>query len=206
MVIADQLDLFDGLPAELTQIPRSGSLSAVADSPTSDSAVVPDGPGLLPPPAFTIIAYGTPGPQGSKSFRGMSGRGHAILVESSKKVKPWRAVVAAAALAVIECCGDPDCGEFKPGFPLDGPLVGRVVFTLNKPKSRPKTRTTYPDTYPDVSKLLRSTEDALSKIAWADDARIVDYTRLGKVFPGEDPESLPAPGVWLSVWRRGDLP
>jgi len=63
--------------------------------------------------------------------------------------------------------------------------------------------------YPDVSKLARSTEDALTAAGiWKDDARVVEYTRLAKVFPGEDRQSLEAPGVIIEIavieeWKSG---
>ncbi len=156
--------------------------------------------------AFHLVAFGTPGPQGSKSYKGRSGRGRAIMVESSAKVKPWRLVVADRAEQILRCCDDPTCPGLRAGFPLDGPLVARVVFTLRKPTSAPKRTVTYPDRYPDLSKLLRATEDALTGLAWKDDARLVDYTRLAKVYPGEDEEALPAPGVVLMLWRRDGVP
>ncbi len=49
---------------------------------------------------LTITVYGTPGPQGSKRFMGVKG-GKGVLVESSKKVKPWREAVKWAAWDVI---------------------------------------------------------------------------------------------------------
>ena len=56
---------------------------------------------------------------------------------------------------------------------------------------------------PDLSKLLRSTEDALTDAGlWADDARVVEYERLAKVYPGEDPEALPVPGVRIEIRAR----
>lgn len=135
---------------------------------------------------FTVT--GTPAPQGSKSFKGMV-NGHAVMAESSKKVKPWRMDVKAAAEAVREAHGI-----------LAGPLRVAMVFTLPKPKSAPKTRKTWPDRTPDVSKLARSTEDAISDAGlWEDDARVVEYARLAKVFPGEDRDSLPVPGVRIRI-------
>ncbi|HEU4619781.1 MAG TPA: RusA family crossover junction endodeoxyribonuclease [Gammaproteobacteria bacterium] len=135
-----------------------------------------------------IVVYGSPAPQGSKKFVGMRG-GHGMMVESSKRVKPWRQDVKAAALAARN--GAP---------PLDGPLVVRMVFTLPKPSSAPKKRRTYAMRKPDLSKLARSTEDALTDSGLiADDARIVEYERLAKVFPGEDPEALEAPGALIVV-------
>ena len=142
-----------------------------------------------------IEVRGNPAPQGSKSFKGMTKSGRAILAESSKKVKPWRLDVKFAAEQIIQELGLQ---------PMDGPLMARMVFTLPKPKSAPKRKTTYPMRTPDVSKLLRSTEDALTDAGlWADDARVIDYTRLAKVFPGEDPESLPCPGAVIYVWQKG---
>lgn len=137
-----------------------------------------------------IIAYGIPGPQGSKKFVGLAkttGRG--ILVESSKKVAPWRQQVKAAAALVRD--GRP---------PLDGNLVVRMTFTLPKPKSAPKRRRTYPNVYPDVSKLARSTEDALVQAGLIrDDARIVGYDKLWKSYPNEDVDALEAPGVRIEI-------
>jgi Holliday junction resolvase RusA-like endonuclease len=142
-----------------------------------------------------IAVFGTPGPQGSKRHVG-----HGQMVESSKKVGPWREAVVAAVLGEIRCCKDPDCCELRHPFPLDGPLVARFVFTLRKPTSAPKTRRTWPDRYPDASKLLRATEDALVQAgAVRDDARLVEYTRLAKVYPGEDPEALAAPGALIAI-------
>lgn len=143
----------------------------------------------------TIIVTGTPAPQGSKKFVGVSKAGRGLMVESSAKVKPWRMDVKAAAEQVV--------ARQAEGWPLDGPLVVSMVFTLAKPASAPKKRTTWPDKKPDLSKLARSTEDALSDAGlWADDARVVEYARLAKVFPGEDPEALDRPGVRIRVWRR----
>jgi crossover junction endodeoxyribonuclease RusA len=138
-----------------------------------------------------ITVYGNPAPQGSKKFVGLAKSGRGIMVESSKKVKPWRQDVKAAAIAVR-----------NGSEPIDGPIVVRMVFTLPKPLSAPKRKRTYPDKKPDLSKLVRSTEDALTDAGiWRDDARVIGYQRLAKVFPGEDPEALDAPGVRITVMR-----
>lgn len=139
--------------------------------------------------SIVIVAYGIPAPQGSKKFVGLAKSGRGILVESSKKVRPWRQDVKAAALVVRD--GAP---------PLDAAVVVRMVFTMPKPASAPKRRRSYPMRMPDLSKLARSTEDALTDAGiWQDDARVVEYTRLAKVYPGEDPEALEAPGVRIEV-------
>ena len=145
-----------------------------------------------------VIVYGCPAPQGSKKFVGTTKTGRGLMVESSKKVKPWRMDVKAAALQVRE--------GLAMLAPIDGPLSVSMVFTLPKPASAPKTRRTWPDKKPDVSKLARSTEDALSDAGlWVDDARVVEYTRLAKVFPGEDPQALSSPGVRIQIKRADRL-
>jgi Holliday junction resolvase RusA-like endonuclease len=145
-------------------------------------------------PVYRIIVYGSPAPQGSKKFvgtyTGKDGRVHGMMGESSSKVKPWREDVKAAALLVR---------NGKPA--LEGPIIARMVFTVPKPASSPKRRRIYAMRKPDLSKLVRSTEDALSDaFIWTDDARVIEYSRLAKVYPGEDPEALEAPGVIVSIW------
>jgi len=136
-----------------------------------------------------IVVRGNPAPQGSKKFVGLSKSGRGIMTEMSKKVRPWRQDVKAAALAVR--------GETAP---IDEPVRVRMVFTMPKPSSAPKRKRTYPCRMPDLSKLARSTEDALTEAGiWRDDARVVQYDRLAKVYPGEDPESLDTPGVRIEV-------
>lgn len=137
---------------------------------------------------WVFIALGLPAPQGSKAFKGMAG-GHAILVESSKRVKPWRESVLTSAFGI--------------GPRLDGPILARMIFTLPRPKSAPR-RVRSPWRTPDLSKLARSTEDAITGAGlWADDARVVAYERLAKVYPGFDAESLPVPGVVVAAVPAG---
>lgn len=161
-----------------------------------------------PHDSIRIVVRGTPGPQGSKRALG-PGR----MVESSAKVKPWRQDVKAAAEnerlrlgAAAHAEHDPDgiSGTWVVP-PLDGPLVVSMVFTLRKPASAPKRRRTWPDRTPDLSKLARSTEDALTDAGvWADDARVVEYARLAKVYPGEDSQALEVPGCRIVVCRLTD--
>lgn len=136
-----------------------------------------------------IIVYGLPGPQGSKKFLGLTKLGRGILGESSKKVKPWRELVHAAALAVRNGAD-----------PLDAPLRVWMVFTMPKPASNPKRRQTWPMRTPDLSKLCRSTEDALTDAGiWKDDARVCEYALLAKRYPGEGLGALEAPGCWIEI-------
>lgn len=108
---------------------------------------------------------GTPAPQGSKAYKGLRG-GKPVLVESSAKVRPWRAAVEACARAEMAAV-DPTWHT------LDEPVRLDVQFRLAAPQRMPRGRRGC-DRYPDLSKLIRSTEDALVTAGViADDARIV---------------------------------
>lgn len=132
---------------------------------------------------ITIQVYGMPGPMGSKRHVG-GGR----MIESSAKVKPWRAAVVAACV---------DAGVN--GTRLEGPLCLHVWFTLPRPASAPK-RVTKPFRKPDLSKLVRATEDALTDAGvWGDDAQAVAIMAV-KTFPGEWP-ALASPGCVIRIER-----
>lgn len=144
-----------------------------------------------------IDVYGRPAPQGSKRH---VGRG--VMIESSRHVKPWRQCVQAAAMEAI---------NYRGGiYPLDGPLTVSMVFTTARPKGHYRTgRNAHllrdaaparPAVTPDLSKLLRSTEDALTDAGvWRDDALIVEYTRAAKVYVGADPDALFVPGARITI-------
>lgn len=154
--------------------------------------------------SFQVTVRGRPAPQGSKRARPIyRGRGadreftgHVAQQEMSPRVKDWRTDVKEAAEKVIA-----DCGHRA----IDGPVRARMVFTVAKPKSAPKTRRIWPCKMPDLSKLCRATEDALTDAGvWRDDALVVEYDRLAKVYPGEDPEALEVPGVLITVTEIRD--
>ncbi len=131
--------------------------------------------------AVGFYVVGLPAPQGSKRHLG-----NGVMAESSAKVKPWREAVKWAAL------------PHRPVVPLDGPLLLHVTFTLPRPRSAVRARV-MPDRYPDLSKLVRSTEDALTDVGvWADDARVV-RCEAAKVWWGHDAAALPVPGCVLAV-------
>lgn len=151
-----------------------------------------------------IVVVGTPAPQGSKKFVGMRAN-HAVLVESSKKVAPWRKAVVKAATAVVTF-SEPT------SEPLAGPLRVWMTFFLARPKSHywtgkragvlRESAPKYPTAYPDVSKLARSTEDALTDAGvWLDDAQVVEYVILEKRYVGD---ASPSPGAIITVERMPD--
>lgn len=156
---------------------------------------------------FTTTVRGTPAPQGSKHarpiYRGSGPNqqftGKVATVESSDtRVKTWRGDVRAAAETVMES---------MPGlFPLAGPLVVRLVMSVARPKSHYGTRGLLPSApkqpsgQPDLSKLARSTEDALGSAGvFKSDAQIVEYARLAKVYIASDPDSLSYPGARIQI-------
>jgi Holliday junction resolvase RusA-like endonuclease len=150
-----------------------------------------------------ITVHGQPAPQGSKRAFAVRGKGGvptgrvAVIESSHDRVKSWRQAVVEATVKAIADHG----GE----FPLTGPLNAWIVFTVPKPASAPKRKRTWPSKRPDLSKLLRSTEDALTDAgAWSDDAQVVTYAAVGKVFAG-DPGALPSPGARIEIWPVGGL-
>lgn len=112
--------------------------------------------------AVELRIIGVPAPQGSKRHVG-GGR----MVESSKKVGPWRDAVAHAGHNAMT-------GE----APLDGPLRLTAHFRVAMPASRRKADRErgwrWADKTPDLDKLLRSTLDGLTAGGViVDDARVV---------------------------------
>ncbi|TXS68888.1 RusA family crossover junction endodeoxyribonuclease [Streptomyces sp. sk2.1] len=158
---------------------------------------------------LTIVVHGRPAPQGSKRYAGhrrnaASGRVSAVLVEQSKRVKPWRALVTRATEDAIHTQRTGTVSTLYP--PLDGPLEADIVFTVLKPASAPKRRRTWPTTRHsgDVDKLIRSTFDGIADGGGVvDDSRIIRVTAT-KTFPGEHPDALDQPGALIRLYTLGD--
>ena len=143
---------------------------------------------------ITFFVPGIPAPGGSK--RAVAGRnGKALLIDDCKRNKPWRDSVASAGIEAMD--GNP---------PMEGPLSVQWVFLLPRPKhhfgtgrragilkpSAPR----YHASKPDITKLIRSAEDALTHIAWTDDAAIAEQTAVKRyTSTGE------SPGVMVEVSR-----
>lgn len=145
---------------------------------------------VLVPPALLVVAYGQPAPQGSKRHVG-----NGVMVESSKRVKPWREAVKYAALDALAA---------SPDWPTTTPVVGlHVIFTLPRPRAHYRTgkyahqlRPDAPHLHsgrPDLDKLLRSTCDALrDAAAYADDCRVAQVYAL-KSYPLDPEDPFPHP-------------
>lgn len=145
---------------------------------------------------LTFALTGTPAPQGSKSYKGQSRSGRAIMVESSKSLKPWRTEVTKAITVALRTTAAPTAA----GWPLLGPVGIDLVFTVPRPKSAPKTRRTWPIVKPDVDKLARAVLDAGTFAGlWGDDSQVVDLHPF-KVYPSETPRALRVPGLYATVF------
>lgn len=140
-----------------------------------------------------MFVMGTPAPQGSKRH---VGRG--VMVESSKRVAPWREAVVAQAQR-----------DGLAGKRLTGPVSVDVLFLLPRPKGHYGTGRNadqvkpgapkYPAGKPDLDKLARAVLDALVQAGViGDDAQVVDLdARKAWCTPND-----PTPGAHITVGRR----
>lgn len=137
-----------------------------------------------------FFADGVPAPGGSKTAFALcdkqgkliiktndKGRERPVLMYSDDSVgnKKWREVVAWRAKSAMQHAGL---------HPFDCPLRLTVEFLMPRGKTVTREQHTIA---PDLSKLLRSTEDAMTGIVWVDDSRIVEHGPMKKryVLPGE---------------------
>lgn len=150
-----------------------------------------------------LTVIGLPIPQGSKNARIFGSRlpngavvnpRIALTDGSAKKhasLKSWRDAIAAEAR---KWC----LGHMGTVGPLDGPVELRATFYLPRPKSMPK-RVQFPVTRPDLDKLTRAIGDALSKIAYTEDSRIVEM-HVAKRFAIDSP---PRVEIEIGLFKEG---
>jgi Holliday junction resolvase RusA-like endonuclease len=119
-----------------------------------------------------FVTYCRPQPQGStRAFiaKGKWGAAdRAIVTSDNKNLKPYRDQVTQAAMAALG-----EAGFQQPMAAKHVPVAVVMDFYLEKPPSVPKKRSLMV-VKPDLSKLVRSTEDSLIGILYADDAQIVE--------------------------------
>lgn len=114
----------------------------------------------------TITVFGHPAGQGSKRAVGTRG-GRAIMVESSRHLKPWRQAVTAAAV------------EAKAAFRLR-PVMLDIIVRWPRPASHLTKSGALRSGAPmfpsmvDADKLARGILDALTGCAYRDDRQVVD--------------------------------
>jgi len=126
--------------------------------------------------SIEFFVEGIPKPGGSKRgfiIRRKSGRQGVSIVDACKKSKDWKALVSTVASRAMS----------KKGLsPMAGMLLMSVEFYLPRPKSHYVSgkeergvRDSAPEFHtkkPDLTKLIRSTEDALTGIVWMDDSQV----------------------------------
>ena len=114
-----------------------------------------------------MISYfveGEPAPQGSKS--GFIKSGRVVMVESSKKVKPWREAVAIQTQE-YRASKWPNAEQWT----LTTPVEIALVFFLPRPKTVSRK---WSSVKPDLDKLIRSTFDGLTTGGlYTDDALVI---------------------------------
>ena len=137
----------------------------------------------IAPLAISLFIAGRPAPQGSK--RGMHHKqsGKIILLESSKRVAPWRQDVRQAFTG-------PD-GRALIVFPPGWPILVIAEFVMPRLASFPKTRPTPPHTKkPDLDKLIRAVLDAIGSAGvWTDDSQVNRVQGLSKRYAERDEPS-----------------
>ena len=123
-----------------------------------------------------LFVRGLPRPQGSKNAYQRGGR--IILVESAKGLQAWRELIGLEyQVAKLPYHAKPMA------------VTVDLLFCLPQIK-RPKLR--YPTVKPDADKLARACLDALSGIAYEDDAQVCKLT-IEKVYTWGEP------GVYITV-------
>lgn len=120
---------------------------------------------------LNFVAFGLPSPGGSKNAFRNPHTGRIVVVDAGgKKTRTWRTVVAHAARTAMS------------GSELMKPPLALVIeFRMPRPKHHYKSNGEikqdapwFPIVRPDLTKLLRSTEDAMTGIVWHDDSQIVE--------------------------------
>lgn len=125
---------------------------------------------------------GTAAPQGSKVARPIIKNGCVVgtnLVESSKKVGPWRVRIAAAGTVAMRRYG---------ATPFTGAVRVHIKFIMPRPKATPKTLPTPPaiKRNGDIDKLARAVLDALTGPVLVDDSLVVELRCVKRISePGE---------------------
>lgn len=132
---------------------------------------------------LSLIARGTPKPQGSKKAFVVNGR--AVMIDDDKGgLNEWRGTVEKSAKGAMVASG------FE--GPVEGPLAVAVLFQIERPKS---VKRALPHVRPDIDKLQRAVLDALTAAGvWKDDGQVTTISAR-KVYGS-------TPGAQVSVYRE----
>lgn len=165
---------------------------------------------------YGFVLLGDPVQQGDLTCYGGKG-GHRLTHSNADNLKPWRNSLGAGARS-----------RNQPAAAKHQPIDVVATFTLARPASHwgtgrnaeilKATAPQYPTSAPDTDKLFRAVGDALTEIAYADDAQIVDliarkryaWDRVLTLNPPRDTagitltpdDGLPCPGVVIRIYPK----
>lgn len=146
--------------------------------------------------AIVIKVFGIPRPGGGKigGFNHKTGKG--FVRPDNPRTAPWRADVVQAAVAQYD------------GPLLEGPIKMDYLFLFPRPKNHfrsgkfsdhlKNTAPKYHTQKPDLTKVIRSTEDALTGIVWHDDALVCVRSEEKRYCNGDE-----KPGVYMRIEALG---
>lgn len=117
-------------------------------------------------PVIEFVVPGLAAPQGSKRLVRLR-NGRTVLIEQSKRLKPWRAVVAYEA------------GCAFAGAPVECDVIVSAEFVIERPRSHKTAagavRASAPSSpgKPDLDKLCRGLLDGLTGVIYRDDSQVI---------------------------------
>jgi crossover junction endodeoxyribonuclease RusA len=123
---------------------------------------------------FTV--HGVAQQMGSKRAFVPKGWTRPIITDSNRNLKTWQTLVSEAASQAIQRLPESERTLLEDGVRLT------IAFYLPRPKTLPK-RVTAHTKAPDTSKLVRSTEDALTGVVYRDDAQVCDLIAMKRYAP-----------------------
>jgi crossover junction endodeoxyribonuclease RusA len=135
---------------------------------------------------FSVIVYGTAAPQGSKRHVG-----NGVMLESSKRLRPWRQDVRFAALE-----------KRPPDWDMTTPMRLDLIFWFARPASHYGTKngiTYLKSNAPvqpvsarlgDIDKLSRAVLDALTGVAYLDDRQVIRLYATKRYLTKQDASPL----------------
>lgn len=148
---------------------------------------------------IVLSIIGEPKPGGSKRHFINPKTNKVVITDDCAKNKQWRKQVEVQSLPVCRQ------GFYAAGIPLEATCifyVERPQGHFKKDGSLKPNAPEFPTVRPDATKLFRSTEDALTGVAWSDDAQVVRqivekrYCWEGRKSPGAD--------IWIRRLDKND--
>lgn len=129
-------------------------------------------------PTITFRVAGIPAPKGSLRAFLPKGWKHPVLTSMAKGLKPWAAAVRAEAVRHVPASHT-------------GPMAVTLAFAMPRPKRDAKRAERPHLSAPDVDKLARGVLDALTGVAFSDDAQVTKLACTKRyALEGEQPGVL----------------